>query len=265
MTAGQTTMTIVDGDKMELEGICDGAGDEYVFAEKDITDISSDTYPVCKVRWKTSASSNGLGLRAQIVFGDASTQNIVGATNPEFSTTYTVTTGTITAGKTIDKIRILGDDYPDSLAAGTFQVYCDFFFIHVGAFTLPNTAHGMDMDFPPREDILRRWNRDVDVIESGGSESALINIGCDLDQGTWTRTGDTIDGEVFLDIQHNRSGEPWQWLNTEVGHQFKVTVHPKFRWVNNGDRSTSRVLDLVLKEYSLNSKSGETHAERYGI
>jgi len=258
------SLAVVYGDQFRIIGTCDAAADEYVYYEKDIPDILSNTYSKYLLRWRTGNSSAGLGAKAQIYFSDLTTQTILGDPNPEYSTTWQIASGTVTADKTIGSLRLWADDYPNSVAAGESHVYYDFFLLYKAPFTLPNIAGGMNIDFPPREAILQPPGRDVNITQNLGTESAVVNIGCDLDQNTWKRSGDTIDGQVFLDILHNRSSEPWQWLDTG-SHQFKVSVHPTFRWLNNGDGSTSRLLDLVLKEYSLGDKSNETYLERYGI
>jgi hypothetical protein len=186
-------------------------------------------------------------------FAAGGSQTVLAETN---STTWATFSETITASQNLDTVDLY---ITDEIG----QVYYDFLMMHKGSFTLPNIAGGMNIDFPPSEAIIPIPGKDVDLTQHLGSHSAEVTLTSDLTQGTWKRTGDTIDGEVFLDIHHNRSGEPWQWLDTG-SHQFKVTVHPKFRWVSRGAKTT-RMLDLVMREYSLADKSGETYAERYGI
>jgi len=253
--------TILHGDWFTIEGTPDSAADEYVYYTGNLQSFDSDIYTKYLLRWKTSASGNALGARAKITFTSGE-QWILGESAPQFSTTFKVATGTITAGKTMTSLQVWADDYPDSVASGTSQVYFDFALLYPPVFTLPNVAGGMKLHLPPRKAFLAPPGRDVDITQHLGTKSAVVNISCDLDQGTWKRSGDMIDGEVFLDILHTRW--PWQWLNTG-SHQFKVTVEPTFRWVNNGDGSTSRLLDLVFTEYSLSDKSNETYAERFGI
>lgn len=249
-----STFTIDNGDYFKL--------DVTVSAAPKITNVvnnanigkSTNSYP--QIRWRYKCSNANIYAKIQAEFDDASLQDVLPHSN---SQTWTVGTATLTSptSTVLDHIWLYAN-----LAVGT--VYYDFALVFKSDFTLPNVAGGMNMDFPPQEAVQGYPLRDTELIQNMGTGSALIDIGCDLDQGTWKRTGDTIDGEVFLDMLHNRSNEPWQWLNTG-SHQFKVTVHPKFRWVNNGDGSTSRLLDLVLKEYSAGSKDAETYAERYGI
>jgi len=246
-----STFTIDNGDYFKLNVSAIGGNEETKVVNDANIGASTTTYP--QIRWRYKCVGD---IKAKIIveFSDASTQEVLADSN---SATFTVGTVTLTPAKTLDHIALYADH-----VVGT--VYYDFVLVHRGDFTLPNVAGGMNMDFPPCEAIIPVFERDTDITQHGGTQSAIVNISSDLDQGTWQRTGDKIDGEVFLDILHNRSSEPWQWLDTG-SHQFKVTVHPKFQWVNNGDGSTSRLLDLVLKEYSLGSKADETYAERFGI
>jgi len=261
-----------DGDYFTITGTCDAAADEWYYRKHDLTDFSSTIYNCWMARYKTSVAAAGLGAVLKVKYTDASYDSLVGSdTTPSFSTTWKVESGTLTTGKTVSEVYIYANDHPDSVAAGAFSVYFDFIMFFKGTFTLPNVAGGMNIDLPPKEAIIIIPGRDTNITQNLGTESAVVTIQSDLDQGTWkrpqsdpTNPTDTIDAEVFLEMLHNRSTEPFQWLDTG-SHQFKVTVHPKFAWKNNGDGSTSRILDLILKEYSLNNKSGETYAERFGI
>jgi len=126
----------------------------------------------------------------------------------------------------------------------TGQVYYDFVLVCKGIFTFPNCGYGLEFTPPARY--------------------AMVTIGCDLDVGDWKRSGDHVDGEVFLDIAHNSSSEPWQWLDTGT-EQFKATLDtPVFRRESNGN-SVRRILDLTFREYRRSSASHETYVERFGL
>jgi len=261
MDAAHTTIEVMSGDYFKIKGVFDeGATNEYSYYQYNMTNISSDIYTKFLCRYKTSELANGARAKIALVFTSGS-QTVLDYC---YSTTWDVVVTDITAGKTIDYIQFWVDDDGTD---GTFYTYYDFALLHKGTFTLPNTAYGMNFAPAPRYAYLGIPSKVTDTTQNLGSESATVNIGCDLDQVTdtltWKRTGDTIDGEVFLDIAHNSSSEPWQWLDTG-SHQFKVTVDPKFDWSNLGG-ATGRRLDLLLREYSLADKSGETYAERFGI
>lgn len=251
-------LTAPNNDVLRVTGTCQSSGDEYFYAERDITNISSDTYTKYLVRWRTSVASAGLGAQVVLIFTDGS-QNIVGATNPEFSTLWTISTGTITAGKTIDKIRLYGNDYPNSVASGAFWVDYDFVMLYKDNFTLPNVA---DFNFtpPPTYANIPIPGRVGNITQNLGSESATVQIGCDLDIGDWTRAGDYINGEVFADIAHNTYSEPWQWLDTGT-QQFKVTLEtPEFPRL-----ASEQKLALLFREYRRSNASNETYVERFGL
>ena len=243
---------VENGDYFKIT-ISGSTGNKIAYYTNNFTDFSSDTYQKIRFRYKTSDTN----IKAKILvrFDDATEHVVLDETS---STTFTVGAVDIVppASTTIDRVRIYANQ-------ATGWVKYDFVKFYKGDFTLPNIAYGMNMDPAPQEALIGIPRRDTNLIQNLGSESALINIGCDLDQGTWKRSTDTIDGEVFLDMLHNRSGEPWQWLDTG-SHQFKVTVHPKFSWVQKGD-GVGRRLDLELREYSLGSKANESYTERYGI
>lgn len=283
MTA--TTLAVDNSDYFKLTGTCNDANDEYVYFEYDFTpNVSSDVYTKFRVRWKTS-DSTGAGARVQLVFDDATTQWLIDSTLPEtgasFSTTFTITSGTVTPSKIVDKVRFFLRDYPNTVNSGTYNAWFDYLLLYKGDFTLPNTAGGMKFDPPPREAILDIFGRDTDITQQGGTKNVVVTIGCDLDGGglidgtaysqtDWKRPQDVtvktddIDAQVFWDIFHNRSSEPWQWFNSEEGRQFKVTVKHQERYEPRGE-ATTHVLDLTLTEYSLGSKADESYTERWGI
>lgn len=247
-----STFTIDNGDYFKLDvTVTGGAGETKVVNDANIG-VSTTTYT--QIRWRYKCSNASIKAKIILEFSDATTQEVLADSN---STTWTTGTATPTTAKTLDHISVYADH-----AVGT--VWYDFILVSKGDFTLPNVAGGMHFNPEPREALLDVFGRDTDITQHGGSKNAVVTLSCDLDQGTWKRTGDTVDGEVFLDMVHNRSSEPFQWLETG-SHKFKVTVHPQFRWQDNGDGSTSRLLDLTLREYSLGDKSGESYAERFGI
>jgi len=264
-------------DYLKITGTCDAAADEYVVYDYDLaTNISPSTYTKYLIRWKTSHSAAALGATANILFSDASRQHLINADDiPQFSTSWKVTAGTITdpgGGATIDKVELNADDYPDTTAAGASSVYYDFILLYKDDFTLPNTAFGLGFNPFPRNISLGIPSGITGAPQNLGGDDAEFTVGCDLDQGLWTRAGDSYAGQVFDEISHNASApysgqlaaEPWQWLNTELNRQFKVTTHPIWSWDKIGDATGTR-LDVTFKEYFLGNKAEETYLERFGI
>lgn len=217
MAGAQASLTVLLNDIFQVEGTCDDAGDEYCYYHypdeggADNLSLSTNTYTRYAIRWKTSASSNGLGATATAVFNDASTQQLVGATNPEFSTTWTVSSGTLTSSKTLDHIRLGADDYPNSIAAGTFQVYYDFVLIFKDLFTFPTVQPG-GVWFKPRQKIVQTEipGRDGDVLERLGMKSPEIVV-----------QGKVLSGESWgsPDLEYLyyivRDTDLWQWFTSD--------------------------------------------------
>jgi len=249
----------------KISGTPDAVADEWVAYYLDITNFSSDVYTKYLVRWKTSASANGLGARAKLVFTSGEQDLLESSGVPQYSTTWTVKSGTVTAGKTIDSVQFIADDYPNSVASGTYDVYFDFMLIHKDTFTFP---YGPSIEFslPPKYAILSMPGRVGNVTQNLGSSLATVRIYSNLDMKTasWKRTGDYVEGEVFYDIAHNSDSEPWQWLDTGK-EQFKVTLEdPMFRRIDQGGKVT-QLYNLLFREYRLGDASGETYVERFGL
>lgn len=174
------------------------------------------------------------------------------------STTWVIGSATLDADK--------GDLWGLSLYANqaTGQVYYDFILVCKGIFTFPNCGYGLEFTPPARYAMLEPPGRIGDITQNLGSPSATVTIGCDLDIGDWKRSGDHVDGEVFLDIAHNSRSEPWQWLDTGT-EQFKATLDtPVFRRESNGN-SVRRILDLTFREYRRSSASHASYVERFGL
>lgn len=248
-------------DYLKLEGTCDNAADEWAVYLRTISSLSlsTSTYGKVLVRWKTSASSNGLGLRVVIAYtagsGGGNTV-IVGTTNPEFSTAWTVTSGTLTSGRIIQSIAVYADDYPNTIDSGTFQTYLDFILIHQNVFTIPNFSK-FRFHPPPSYAQVPIPGMVGDITQNLGSELAWIEAQCDMNVGNWKRTSDYQQGDIFKDMAHATYWEPWHWLDDGI-HQFKVTLDdPVFDL-------QERTVDLVFREKRRSSASNETWIERYG-
>ena len=221
--------------------------------------LSSTTYTKFFYRYLTSGSTKA---KIVLVFSDASTQTILAESS---ASPYTCASVTITTGKTIDHVRLYANT-----GAGTAQY--DFALICKGIFTFPNTLYGKRFIPAPRNAIIEIPSRVGDVIQHLGAKSARFEVSCNLDRGTWTRTGDTVKGQVFDDIIHNSYTEAFQWLTTGMGttiaehfyqRQFKVVLdgEPVFREEDN-----KHILDLVFREYRRSSgSSDESYVSRFGL
>ena len=213
------TATSLYFDILKLTGICDDAGDEYATYTADITDISSSTYTKCLVHWKTSESINGCGARVQLEFDDASTQWILGETTPQFSQQWQLTSETVTTGKTIDKIHLYADDYPDGAASdGTSYVYYDYVLLCKNIFTFPyvtspdgNARVQLDLDneiaelHPPG--MMGSHTQEV------GLKNPVILLNGTMDSNT---SWGTPYGQHLYYIWLHVHEDPWQWFTSDL-------------------------------------------------
>lgn len=262
---GSVTLTVQNGDYMRITGTLDNVADEYVYYEIDLTNISSDTITDFVCRYRTEDSSGTLGARVELVF-TSGTQELLGA-NPAFSTSWTVASGAITAGKTIDKVRFYADDYPNSANTGTHWVEYDFLLLCKNTFTFPQAGTQVQFGFSPRIPILEIPGASGDITQNLGTRLATVSLrGSDMElhSSSWKRTGDVVEGEVLVDIWHNMKSEPWQWLTaflsgSKGGMKATLDGEPKLVY----DRGSG--FDVVFKEKRVASADGETYAERLGL
>ncbi|RLC88037.1 MAG: hypothetical protein DRJ03_04005 [Chloroflexi bacterium] len=232
--------------------ITSSSGNKTYYIEDNIGYVSPSVYTTFLYRYKTSDTN----IKAKIVAVFASgNQTILSETS---STTWVKGSATLDTDKgSLTRIRLYANQ-------ATGQVYYDFVLVCKGIFTFPNCGYGLEFTPPARYAMLEIPARVGDITQNLGSPSATVTIGCDLDVGDWKRSGDYVDGEVFLDIAHNSYTEPWQWLDTGT-EQFKATLDtPVFRREADGN-SARRILELTFREYRRSSASNESYVERFGL
>jgi len=255
------TLTVEHNDWFTIQGTLTTTADEYAYAEIDVANtVSTTLYPYYLLRYKTSASANGLAAKARIIYaGEPPSSEWI--LTESFSTLFNLKTGMLTSGKIIDKIQLFADDYPNTLNSGTFSVSFDFFLICKEPFAIPNTMYGLNFTPPPKYAKIPIPSRVTDITQNLGSENATVHAICNLDRGNWKRSGDILKGQVFIDIAHNTYQHPFQWLTTGQGHKFKVSLEePVFRYEDK-----RHILELLFTEYSRSSKSNESYVERFGL
>jgi len=204
-------------------------------------------------------ASAGLGAQAQLWFTVAPHQWLLGEDEPQFSTTWQVKSGTVTPTKTIDKVYLFANDYPDSTAAGTTYVDFDFLLLHKGTFTFP-FFKVLRPRFPMKVAQIEIPGRDGDIIQRLGMKSPEITLQAPMQSGeTWgSKTGASADstvqtyGEYLYYIA--RENAPWQWLTSDMIN-CKVTPAPQgcgFKQTDTSDGAL-RVCQLKFLMYSLSS------------
>ena len=261
---GGITFSVVDDDVFKFNCTSGDAGvQESATYENSLSvSLSTSVYTRYYVRWKTSVASQGAGLVVYAKYSDNSVQYLVGTntSTPAFSTTWTVNTGTLTTGKTLTDIVIIVVEDDGSLSSGTTTVYVDFILIVKDRFTFPHAENAVFTP-PPRYAQLKIPLRVGDILQMLGLDSAVFQCSCNLDVGDWKRSGDTVNGEVFMDIVHNSQTEPWQWLDTDLGQQFKAVLdEPEWHFDGQNHR-----VDLLFREFRRKSADDETYKERWGI
>ncbi len=179
--------------------------------------------------------------------------------NDGVSLTWKSAAVALNAGKLIDHIRLYCNN-----AVG--HVYFDFVLIYKGDFTLPNTKYGLSFKPPCRVAENEAPGASGDELQNLGSKSAIVDIGCDLDMGTWIVGSDTMPGQVFLDIAHNSATEDFQWIDLgPLVAQFKVLMREP-EWQNvAGESEANSMLHLVFLEYRRSPANNETVVERFGL
>jgi len=253
------THTVLHGDIFQLQGTCNDAGDEFCYIEKDITDISSNVFDTWVVRYKTSDASNALSAKVDLIFTVGSQTLIPSGT---FSTSWTYATGTITSGKTIDKIRFYAQDSPNSVDSGTYEVWYDFILLCGGIFTFPyvneaGRSGGIDLEIEPRYAHIPIPGRMGDITQYLGMPSPTIRLSGDMDTNTaWG----TPDGESLYKIVQEAYNDKFNWFTSDMINckvtpgLFKISQRP-------GSKS-QRLWSWVLRQYSLSCGSETTWGQR---
>lgn len=286
MTDEQTSLTVEHGDIFKLTGVCDGIGDEQVgyIDDNDFNNsgeyynINTDIYTKFLIRWKTSVGSNGLGAKVILDFSTdhSDVQVILGtATVPVFSTSWRVTSGTITPGKTVKRIIIYADDYPDSVASGEYYVYYDFLLLHKNTFTFPY-VHVVGPELRNVYADLHPPGRVGTITQYMGMESPVIRLSGKIDTNVDEDSG---WGVPLLDklyyIFHEAHTDPWQWFSTggladaEHPERFincKVTPR-NFKFDLDKDSESYRAWSVELRKYDKSSGAELTWADKqyFGI
>lgn len=271
MTDAQTSLTCEYNDVFKLKGYTDTVDNEWVKYLGNITDFSADDYPYWVLRYRTNEASDGLGLVAKVEYDDASLETLVGATAPQFSIDWTVVSGTLKngSGKDVSKISFRADDHPDSTATTTTDtVEIDFLLFCKGVFTFPsiNTlssggSAGVKVDLPSRNAFLEPPGRMGDITQGLGAKNAQVRIWGEMSDAAGWKGAQNVPGEVFYELSHGLSSEPWQWFTSDLG-SFKVSLD---RVSLEQSAQAIRTYELLLKEYRRSCASNEEPYERYGL
>lgn len=204
------TITVDSGTVFNI-AVASAVGNKIVYYEYDLgtSNISSDSYSKFIVRYKTSSTL----IKAKVVLVFTSgTQTIM----PEASSlTWATFSDSITAGKTIDKIRLYATQ-------NIGNVYFDFVSIFAGT----QTFHNYDrLIITPRikKAITPIPGRDTDVTQMLGRGNTSIMIEGPMRSGKSWGGSNLTYGEFFMRIL---SEKKFQWFTSDQGN-FKVTPAPE--------------------------------------
>ncbi len=230
------------------------AGNKKGYWDTNVATYSTTVYAKC--RWRVKCGNASVKVGITLVFNDATTQDILVDMNTQV---WKAGVGTITSGKTLTHVRFNVDN-----AVG--HVYIDFILIYKADFTIPNTGMLAHFSVAGRLPILEPVSALGDTIQNLGLHSAVVEMHCNLDIGVWTRAGDLLPGQVFLDIIQASMTEPFQWIVLGVQQaQFKVLlVMPDFQYTASESKASHNLL-LTFREYRRAPANSETAAERFGL
>jgi len=254
MGAGDASIT-TDGDVLTLSGITNDAGTERCWYTKDVTNISGTMYAT--TRWKTEVASDGLDTRVEIVYSDNSVQNVVGAAAvPVFSQTwtYTQTALSIPGGETVDKIRLIADDYPNDGTPGTYEVYYDFVLLHEGVFSFPY-AHAVPLHLENKYQDRLPNKRVGEISQYKGMKSPTFRVIGTIDWNDTTNWGNPLLRNiyrVFLEAHQ----DPWHWFTSDL---INCKATPRtFDLIQDKDTGAVRGYMIDLKKHDNLSCGSDT-------
>ena len=258
MLAAHAVETVVGGDILQIQAqFNDGATDEYCYYSypneggANNLGFASNDYPVFYIHYKTSgsATSPGAQAKAELVFNDATTQEVLAAC---YSTEWAVAATEITSSKTIDHIRLYADDVGTD---GTFYVYYDFVMICANQFSIPYVNKVQRVEMPDKKAIIEIPGRRGDIIQNLGMNSPRIRLEGTMEYAAGHGWGTPYGAELYRILRGSEGGyhDPWQWLATDE-ISCKVTPAPGgFMIGEEKGMDAQRVWSMDFLMYSLSS------------
>jgi len=233
-------MTVDDGDFFNIN-VSASAGNKIAYysypnegGAPDI-DISTTIFTKFLARYKTSDSS--IKAKIELVFSDASTQVVLAETS---STTWATVSATTTTAKTLDHIRLFGNQ-------ATGDVYYDFVLVYHGIFTFPFVSELEQLELENKTAFLESPNRVGDIPQYLGAKSPVIQVGGVMNTATaWGTPG----GEYLLEAWLHTFDDPWQWYTSDL---ICCKVVPLKFIISKVKGRRQRVYDLFLRKYDLSS------------
>jgi hypothetical protein len=250
-TGGGSTVTATQDSNKNLDLNCTVYGADSYFTNNTNLGLATLIYTTVLYAVKTTGSA-----KAKIIatFSDASTQTILAATS---FTSWTVGSATLTSAKILDHLS-----FYQTTATG--HVYYDFALVCKGIFTFPQYTkltwsmknRYNNTQAPSRLGRRKAWM---------GADETVVMIDGDVDanRATWKRSLYYIAADVFNDIHHNASSEPWQFFKSDRG-QFKAVVE-ELTFTEAPDNHYLAVFAMTISEYSASNLNMYTLQERIGL
>ena len=263
-------LTVVNSNIFKMTGTCDAATEEYAYWEKDVTDFSSTTYNKWMLKWRTSVASSGLGAKVVVEYDDASEEAIFGYT-PQFSDSWALETGTLTTGKTVDKIQFHMNDHPNSVDSGAYSVYYDFLIFYNDTFTFPYFKNLYPLKLHNNYATIKPPGKMGVIHQYMGMDNIQLELTGDMMSGeTWGGSNMTY-GEYITLMFMEASTIPFQWLTSDLINCKVIPVD--FEVGQQEGEDNQRQWRLILEEYSkgafdssdISSSVTERMKYRFGI
>ncbi len=215
--------------------------------------LNTELFKKGRFRYRTTGSA-----KAKIVahYSDSTTQTLLSETASE---TYVNGVAALTAGKILNFISLYCCD-------GEGEVYYDFVLIYGDDFVFPNIRGGFTFKMPIRDVVSKGVGQTGGWTDSFGSDLAEAQISCDLSKGTWKRSGDALEGEVFMEIADRSGQEKWQWFDSGH-HAMKVRlIEPSTVHNASPDQYTNNAV-MGLREFRLSDvrNAAEDYRSRWGL
>jgi len=218
------------------------AGNKIGYYELDVTNIATSIYTTALWRYKTSSAT--IKAKIELIF-TAGTQTILDESD---STTWAHGHTTVTAAKTLDKIRLYANQ-------DTGHVYYDFALICQGIGTFPQW-HVLQPELPNRYADIEIPGRVGDITQYLGMRSPTIRLEGPMDTSTaWG----TPDGEYLYRLFHEAHTDPWQWFTSDL---INCKVTPRaFSLKQEAGSGYQRLWTATFQLYSLSSGSETTWSD----
>jgi hypothetical protein len=252
MTDPDTTFSVDAGDIFNLQGVCDNYAVAEWFGEYKTVSVSTTLYPRYLILWKTGVSANGMGAKVNI-HTNAGNHFVVGTEGatqpPEFDTSWHMTTGTLTAGETIDLIEFYAAKWPLTVNSGTYNVYYDFLLLRNSIFTFPFISGHVEMD-------MENLFADLDLLQRGGNESQYLGLRSPQititgEMDTNTLWGSNPIGNSLYKLFHEPFTSPFEWFTSDIIN-CKVTPR-RFTISQSSDSKGIRTFTCQLKKFDRSS------------